>query len=211
MSSLPARPDRDWLVSRLIPLSAPPPEAAPVEGDIDFHDDYAVGAAAPAAVLIGLVGRPEGLSVLLTRRADSLRSHTGQIALPGGRCDPGETPQQTAVREAYEEIGLNPACVDTLGFCDPHHTRTGFWVTPLVALVEAKAQLAPSPQEVAEIFEVPFGFVMDPANHQQRTGVLRGLERRFYAIEYGERLIWGVTASILVTLYERLMAKASDV
>ena len=211
MTALPSNPDRDWLARRLIPLAAPPPEAAPVEGDLDFHDDYAVGAAAPAAVLIGLVDKPEGLSVLLTRRADSLRRHTGQIALPGGRCDPGETPLQTAVREAYEEIGLEPISVDALGFADAHHTRTGFWVTPVVALVEAAAQLTPNPDEVAEIFEVPFAFVMDPANYQQRTATLNGLQRRFYAIEYGERLIWGVTASILVTLYERLMAKASDV
>lgn len=211
MTGLPFDPGREWLVSRLIALGEPPPEAAPVRDNLDFHDDFAVGAAAPAAVLVGLIRREEGLSVLLTRRADSLRRHTGQIAFPGGRCDPGETPLQTAVREANEEIGLEPDCVDSLGFADPHHTRTGFWVTPAVALVEAKARFAPSPQEVAEIFEVPFAYLMNPANHQQRTAMLNGKERRFYAIEYGERLIWGVTASIIVALHQRLSAGGADV
>lgn len=196
-------PDRDEITRRLIPLDQPPPEARPA-ADEDIQDDFAEGAAAPAAVLIGLVQRPEGLSVLLTRRADSLKRHKGQIALPGGRCDEGEGPAWTAIREAHEEIGLDPAFVDPLGFSDPFHTRTGFWVTPLVALVSPQASLTPSPDEVAEIFETPFSFLMNPGNHQQRTGMLAGEERRFYAIEYDGRLIWGITAGVLQRLYVRL-------
>ena len=195
---------RAWLESRLIPLDQPPPEARATPDSLDFNDALAEGAAAPAAVLIGLIERPEGLSVLLTRRADSLRRHTGQVALPGGRCDEGETALQTALREAFEEIGLDPAHVDPIGYSDPHHTRTGFWVTPLVARVEPQAVLTANPEEVAEIFETPFAFLMNPANHELREAVLRGQTRQFYAMEYGERLIWGVTANILKTLHDRL-------
>jgi 8-oxo-dGTP pyrophosphatase MutT (NUDIX family) len=196
-------PGREWLAARLLPLDSPPPEARRTRED-DIQDDFAEGAAAPAAVLVGLVDRPGGLSVLLTRRADSLKRHTGQIALPGGRCEAGEGPAQTAVREAHEEIGLDPGLVDPLGFSDPFHTRTGFWVTPMVALVSPQAVLTPSPDEVAEIFETPFAFLMDPANHEQRSAVLAGEARRFYAMDYQGRVIWGVTAGILKALYDRL-------
>jgi 8-oxo-dGTP pyrophosphatase MutT (NUDIX family) len=198
-----ADPERGWLAERLILLDQPPPEAAPTRED-EIYDDFARGAAAPAAVLIGLVPRPDGLSVLLTRRADSLRRHTGQIALPGGRCDAGEGPLQTALREAWEEIGLDPASVDPLGYADPFHTRTGFWVTPVVALVSPQAALAANPQEVAEIFETPFRFLMNPVNHQHRSAILGGTMRRFYAMEHDGRLIWGVTAGMLHALYLRL-------
>ncbi len=200
-------PTRKWLAQRLIPLGAPPPEARPTRGD-EVQDDFAEGAAAPAAVLIGLVERPAGLSVLLTRRADSLKRHTGQIALPGGRCDAGEGPAQTALREAHEEIGLDPELVDPVGFSDPYHTRTGFWVTPLVARVSPAAVLTPAPDEVAEIFETPFAFLMDPANHQRRSAVLAGERRQFYAMDHDGRLIWGVTAAILKALYDRLHGDA---
>jgi len=202
-------PSRDWLARRLIPLGAPPPEAAPAL-EQDIQDEFADGAAAPAAVLIGLVGRPGGLSVLLTRRADSLRRHTGQIALPGGRCDEGEGPALTAIREAQEEIGLDPVHIDAVGFSDPFHTRTGFWVTPLVALVSPEVELTPSPDEVAEIFETPFAFLMDPANHELRTGVLRGQTRQFYAMDHEGRVIWGVTAGIIRALYLRLYGDVTD-
>jgi 8-oxo-dGTP pyrophosphatase MutT (NUDIX family) len=199
-----SEPARDWIARRLIALESPPPQAWPIRGDLDFHDDWALGAVAPAAVLIGLVDRPDGLSVLLTKRSETLARHTGQIALPGGRCDEGETPVQTAIREAHEEVGLDPAHIDPLGFSDPHHTRTGFWITPVVALISAEAVLTPSPFEVAEIFETPFQFLMDPANHQQRSAMLGGEMRQFYAMDHDGRLIWGVTAGIIRALYDRL-------
>ena len=202
-------PSREWLMQRLIPLDMPPPEAAPARED-DIQDDLAEGAAAPAAVLIGLAPRAGGYSVLLTRRAETLRRHTGQIALPGGRCDEGEGPALTAIREAQEEIGLDPAHIDPLGFSDPFHTRTGFWVTPLVALVSSQATFTPNPHEVAEIFETPLLFLMDPANHELRTGVLRGQTRQYYAMDHEGRVIWGVTAGILRVLYLRLYGAVSD-
>lgn len=196
-------PQAGFLRSRLIPLDQPPPEAQPA-GDEDFHDNFAQGAAAPAAVLVGLAPRPAGMTVLLTRRADSLKRHTGQFALPGGRCDEGEGPAWTAIREAHEEIGLDPLHVQPLGFSDPFHTRTGFWVTPLVALVAPQAELTANPDEVAEIFEAPLAFLMDPANHQQRSAFMAGEMRRFFAIDYEGRVIWGITAAVLQRLYVRL-------
>lgn len=200
-------PDRAFLARRLIPLDRPPPEAEPTRED-EIYDDFAVGAAAPAAVLIGLVPRPQGLMVLLTRRADSLRRHTGQIALPGGRCDPGEGALPTALREAWEEIGLDRRWIDPLGFSDPFHTRTGFWVTPVVAMVSSEAAFTANPAEVAEIFETPFHFLMDPVNHQHRSAILGGTMRRFYAMEHDGRTIWGITAGMLQALYLRLYGEA---
>ena len=115
-----------------------------------------------------------------------------------------------AIREAQEEIGLDPAHIDPLGFSDPFHTRTGFWVTPLVALVSSQATFMPNPHEVAEIFETPLLFLMDPANHELRTGVLRGQTRQYYAMDHEGRVIWGVTAGILRVLYLRLYGAVSD-
>ncbi len=197
--------DPDWLARRLIPLDAAPPaqsQPPPPEFDLDFDPALSFS---PAAVLIGLVPRQGGLSVLLTRRSDALRKHTGQIALPGGRCDAGETPADTALREAHEEIGLDPAAVRLLGLCDPQHTRSGFLVTAVVGMVAAAAALAANPDEVAEIFETPFDFLMDPANHQLRYGDLpTGERRQVYFIDHDGRMIWGVTAGLLRGLYRRL-------
>jgi 8-oxo-dGTP pyrophosphatase MutT (NUDIX family) len=163
----------------------------------------------PAAVLVGLIEREYGYSVLLTRRADTLRRHTGQIALPGGRCDPGETAWQTAVREAHEEVGLAPDYVSLAGLSSPYRTGTGFLVTPVVGFIQPGFSLAANPAEVADIFETPFGFLMDPANHEQHERQApTGETRRFYAMTHEDRFIWGATAGMLRALYNRLYGAA---
>jgi 8-oxo-dGTP pyrophosphatase MutT (NUDIX family) len=186
------REDAHWIAQRLAPL------------DIDLEYDPALSFI-PAAVLVALVPREHGLSVLLTRRSDALRSHTGQIALPGGRCEPGETPPATALREAHEEIGLDPGAVRLLGLGDPLHTRSGYLVAPVVGLAAADAVLTANPDEVAEIFETPFAYLMNPENYEVRIMTLpTGEQRSVYVVEHAGRSIWGVTAAILHRLHERL-------
>lgn len=159
----------------------------------------------PAAVLTGLIPRPEGVSVLLTRRSDALRRHSGQVALPGGRAEPGETPVQTALREAEEEVGLAPRFVRPIGLGDLYRTGTGYAITPVVAIITPGFALTPDPGEVAEIFETPFRFLMDPKNHERRTWVdAQGEPRPYYAMPHEGRMIWGVTAGLFRALYERL-------
>jgi 8-oxo-dGTP pyrophosphatase MutT (NUDIX family) len=205
---------RDWIAGRLDPLREDAASDHPTRSDFDlngarpFHDtpDFK-----PAAVLIALVERAEGLGVILTRRADTLRSHTGQVALPGGRLDPGETPWRAALREAHEEIGLDPECVSLVGLSTPYRTGTGYHVIPVVGFVTAPVALTPNPAEVAEIFEPPLDFLMDPANLQQRQGrTPAGDSRRFYAMTWGDQLIWGATAGILRALRDRLYGPADD-
>ena len=159
----------------------------------------------PAAVLAGLITRPEGLSVLLTRRSDALRRHSGQVALPGGRAEPGETPVQTALREAEEEVGLSPRFVRPIGLGDLYRTGTGYAITPVVALITPGFELTPDPGEVAEIFETPFRFLMDPSNHERKTWVdAEGEQRPYYAMPQEGRMLWGVPAGLFRSLYERL-------
>ena len=167
-------------------------------------DPLTVAAARPAAVLAPIIPRPEGLTVLLTLRAAHLRSHSGQVAFPGGKIDAGETPGETALREAREEIGLAPGQVEPLGWLDPYLTGTGYRVTALVALIDPAFAPTLNPDEVADVFETPFAFLMDAANHRLEERQWRGRTRKFYAMPHGERYIWGVTAGILRNLYERL-------
>ena len=189
--------DRDFIRSRLLPLASwAPPEARP-------------GDHAPAAVLAGLIDRPEGFTVLLTLRTAHLRSHAGQIALPGGRADPGERPWETALREAWEEVGLDPALVEVAGLSDPFWTRTGYLITPVVGFVQPDFTLAPNAEEVADVFEVPFAFLMDAANHRTILRELSdGSKHEVWAMPYQERNIWGVTAMLLRDLYARLHGAA---
>lgn len=183
---------RAWIAGHLDRLEA----TAPLAEDV---------ALAPAAVLIALVEHPAGLAVILTRRADTLRAHTGQIALPGGRCDPGETPWAAALREAEEEIGLDPALVTLAGLSSPYRTGTGYRVIPVVGFVAPGFTLAPNPAEVADVFETPFGFLMDPANHEEHEREIpAGVKRRFHAMTWENRFIWGATAGILRALHDRL-------
>jgi 8-oxo-dGTP pyrophosphatase MutT (NUDIX family) len=167
-------------------------------------DPQTVAAARPAAVLAPIIPRPEGLTMLLTLRAAHLRSHSGQVAFPGGKIDAGETPGETALREAREEIGLAPSLVEPLGWLDPYLTGTGYRVTALVALIDPAFAPTLNPDEVADVFETPFAFLMDAANHRLEERQWRGRTRKFYAMPYRERYIWGVTAGILRNLYERL-------
>ena len=164
----------------------------------------AIAAARAAAVLLPIVERPQGLTVLLTLRAPALRAHSGQVAFPGGKIDPGETPRETALRETREEIGLEERYIEPLGWLDPYLTGTGFRVAPLVALVEPSFALKINRNEVDEVFETPFAFLMDPANHRLDEREWQGRRRRFYAMPHEGRYIWGATAGILRNLYEKL-------
>ncbi len=203
---------RAWISRHLDPLEEREPVQGGLRSDYDLNpqrERVPKGPLTPASVLIGLVDRPHGYSVLLTRRADTLRRHTGQIALPGGRRDPGETPWGTALREAHEEVGLDPALVTLAGLSTPYETGTGFLITPVVGFVQPGFQLSPNPAEVAEVFETPFGFLMDPGNHEQHERVTpAGERRRFYAMTHEDRFIWGATAGILRALYDRLYGAA---
>jgi 8-oxo-dGTP pyrophosphatase MutT (NUDIX family) len=157
-----------------------------------------------AAVLAPIVARPEGLTVLLTLRATQLRSHSGQVAFPGGKIDPGETPLAGALREAREEIGLEERFIEPLGWLDPYLTGTGFRIAPLVALVEPDFTLTINPHEVEAAFETPLAFLMDEANHEIHEREWSGRKRRYYAMPYEDRYIWGATAGMLRNLWERL-------
>jgi 8-oxo-dGTP pyrophosphatase MutT (NUDIX family) len=203
---------RDWIARHLDPLEEGEAATGVGRSDFDLNPEQFPPTSeplTPASVLIGLVEREAGVTVLLTRRADTLRRHTGQVAFPGGRRDPGETPWQTALREAEEEIGLSPDFVSLTGLSTPYRTGTGYLITPVVGFVRPGFDLVPNPHEVAEIFETPFGFLMDPANYQQQERTLPdGMVRRFYATTHENQYIWGATAGILRALYDRLYGAA---
>jgi 8-oxo-dGTP pyrophosphatase MutT (NUDIX family) len=158
----------------------------------------------PAAVLVPIVEHPGAPTVLLTQRATQLRNHAGQVSFPGGRIEPQDrTPTAAALREAHEEIGLEESCVSVVGFLTDHVVISGFRVTPVVAMVRPGFKLLLDAQEVADTFEVPLSFVLDPRNHRPRVHRFRAAdaEARMFDIPYGNRNIWGATAGMLVTLY----------
>jgi len=158
----------------------------------------------PAAVLVPIVMR-EKPTLLLTERSSALRQHSGQIAFPGGRVDPTDASVlEAAYREAEEEIGLSARFISPLGYLDAYLSTTNYLVIPVVARVSPSYALNLNPQEVADTFEVPLGFLMDPAHHELHAREWKGRLRRYYAMPYRERYIWGVTAGIIRNLYERL-------
>ncbi len=196
-----------WIAERLHPLSLDARPDRRVHADYDLAGEAVAGASgvlAPAAVLIALVQREGGLNLILTRRADTLSRHSGQVALPGGRTEAGETPWTAALREAEEEIGLERRYVRLVALGDLYRTGTGFEITPVVGFVTSGFSLTPSAAEVAEVFETPFAFLMDPANHEERMWESPTGSRRYYAMPHENRLIWGATAGILRGLWERL-------
>jgi 8-oxo-dGTP pyrophosphatase MutT (NUDIX family) len=180
-------------------------------GDLDLDpvlwERAGVQATRPAAVLIPVVDRPEPM-VLLTLRTE-LPSHPGQIAFPGGKIEADDaTPAAAAMREADEEIGLARPLIDPIGYLDLYLTFSGFRILPTVARVSADYALALNRSEVAEAFEVPLAFLMEPANHQRKIRDWKGIAREYYAMPFGERYIWGVTAGIVRNLYERIYQPA---
>ena len=200
-----------WIAARLHPRADSDPATSRVCSDYDLNPQMRTAEAAPlqsAAVLAGLVEREHGLNLLLTRRADTLTRHSGQVAFPGGRSDPGELPWDTALREAWEEIGLDPGFVRVVGLGDQYETGSGFCITPVVGFVSAGFNIAASAAEVAEVFETPFAFLMNPSNHELRTHYGDdGQHRRYYAMPHEGRAIWGATAGMLRGLYERLFGR----
>jgi 8-oxo-dGTP pyrophosphatase MutT (NUDIX family) len=156
-----------------------------------------------AAVLIAITGRPEP-GVILTVRREHMRTHAGQVSFPGGRLDPGEDAVAAALREAEEEIGLPPVQVELWGTADPYRTVTGFAVTPVVGLVPPDLPLAPHEHEVADWFEAPLSFLLDPSNQQRMSAEFQGRVRHYYQIDWQGRRIWGATAAMLVNLSRRL-------
>jgi 8-oxo-dGTP pyrophosphatase MutT (NUDIX family) len=191
-----------------VPAALHDPDAPAVRGDLDLNPEtwtkLGLAAVKPAAVLIPVVNRPMP-TVILTKRTDDLPSHAGQIAFPGGKIDDGDaTPAEAALREASEEIGLDQALVEPLGYLDLYLTFSGFRILPTVARVAPDFVLTPNRNEVADIFEVPLAFLMSPENHLLKSRDWRGIVRHYYEIPYQDRHIWGVTAGILRNLYDRI-------
>ena len=178
-------------LARSLPASA-------VYGDDDVDR---AAAATVAAVLVPIVTHGAGLTVLLTQRTAHLKAHSGQVAFPGGRAEAGDaSPEDTALRESQEEIGLARERVEVLARLPEYLTRTGYRVTPVVGLVAPPLELKPDPNEVEAVFEVPLAFLLDVGNHKRRTREFQGRTVGFYEMPYGDRYIWGATAGMIVNL-----------
>jgi 8-oxo-dGTP pyrophosphatase MutT (NUDIX family) len=163
------------------------------------------GGLCEAAVLVPVVLRADGPALILTRRTDSLRHHAGQISFPGGRIEAADpSPLHAALREAEEEIGLPRTATEALGYLDPLATITGFRVVPVLGLVHGEPALRLDPGEVAEAFEVPLAFVLDPGNLEEHAREFRGRVRRYHVIRWRHYDIWGATASMIANLSRRL-------
>jgi 8-oxo-dGTP pyrophosphatase MutT (NUDIX family) len=193
----PSTPDQDmqWLAGATAELASKVRAALPSR-------------TVPAAVLIPLVERETGLTVLLTQRAETLKDHAGQISFPGGRIEPDDKDAwHAALREAHEEIGLRAEFVEFAGYLPDHHVITGFRVTPVVAFVNPEYQLRIAAAEVHDAFEVPLDFILDAENHKSRQRVLGGVTLEVHDIPYGDRNIWGATAGMLMTLRRMLQTR----
>lgn len=196
----------DPLVERLCAaLAGDAPPA--LRGDWDFAEGTdPLRELTPAAVLIPIVLHTAP-TVLLTRRTDTLRRHAGQVAFPGGRADPeDDSPVATALREAQEEVALDPARVEVVGIADPYETGTGYRITPVVGLIPPDLPLVPAEAEVAALFEVPLAHLLDAANHRVQQAEWQGRLRHYYQIDWETHRIWGATAGMIVNLARRLAA-----
>ena len=202
---LPPRSQREWLAEA---LARPTPASARNLSD-GFRLPDRRGEPTPAAVLVPLVNRPEGLQVLFTQRTAHLSDHAGQISFPGGRVEPQDPSHAAAaLRETQEEVGLPPERVAILGQLAEYETVTGFRVTPIVGWVEPPFAVQPDPFEVADVFEVPLAFLLDPENQQRHFRMLGEMRRDYWAIPYRDRYIWGATAAMLLILDRTLRAAA---
>jgi 8-oxo-dGTP pyrophosphatase MutT (NUDIX family) len=188
------------LAERIRDALAEPAKLPPLPGDLP---EQRALASLPAAVLIAITDRADP-GVILTVRREHLRTHAGQIAFPGGRLDEGEEPVAAALREAHEELGLDPALVELAGRLDEYRTVTGYVVTPVIGVVPPELPLRPHEHEVADWFEAPLAYLLDATNQQVETAVFAGLERRYWQIGWNGRRIWGATAAMLVNLSRRL-------
>jgi 8-oxo-dGTP pyrophosphatase MutT (NUDIX family) len=188
------------LADRLRAALAAPALDPPLEGDLP---EQRANATVPAAVLIAVTDRPDPGLILTTRR-EHLRTHAGQIAFPGGRIDPGEDAVAAALREAHEELLLEPGLVEPIGRIEEYRTVTGFVVTPVLGVIPPNLTLEPHEHEVAEWFEAPLDFLLDPDNQHQRSALFQGRTRHYYEIIWKDHRIWGVTAAIIVNLSRRL-------
>lgn len=189
------------LVERLRDALAAAHDAVLLTGD-DREAESAAGV--PAAVLIAVTDRPDP-GLILTQRTGDLRKHAGQIAFPGGRIDPGDADAVTAaLREAREEIALDPQAVQVVGTADSYRTITGYSVTPVIGVIPSHTPLIAQPDEVASVFEVPLAFLLDQANHVEASVEFQGHVRHYYEIQWADRRIWGATAAIIVNLSRRL-------
>ncbi len=198
---------RDIIVERLLYL--PPIEQLLTADDLQKQAEASQRPLKPAAVLLLVVNRPGEPTVVFTQRTPHLSAHAGQISLPGGSTDPEDgSPVRTALREAHEELGIEPERVQVLGQLPEYRTSTGFAVTPIVGWTEPPIEYRPDPHEVADVFEVPLSFLLDAANHRYESAFFKGRMRHYWSMPYGERFIWGATAGMLVT-FHRLMARES--
>lgn len=188
------------LAERLRTALSKPALLPSLEGDLD---ELRAEANVPAAVMVAVTDRPEP-GVILTVRREHMRTHAGQVAFPGGRIDPGEDAIAAALREAWEEIGLDQSTAEVVAEVDPYRTITGFLVTPVLAVVPPDQQLSPHEHEVADWFEAPLHFVLDPANQQLKSALFQGRERHYYEIVWNDRRIWGATAAMIINLSRRL-------
>lgn len=183
-------------------LAAETPHAL-LDGDLP---EVRADADVAAAVLIAVTDRPEP-GVILTVRREHMRTHAGQVAFPGGRLDPGEDAVAAALREAHEEVGLDPRVVDIVGEIEPYRTVTGYVVTPVLAVIPPNLPLEPHEHEVADWFEAPLAFLLSAANQKQKSALFQGRERHYWEILWNERRIWGATAAVIVNLSRRLQWK----
>ena len=188
------------LKERLLAALSSPAGLPPLQGDLP---ELRAKAEVAAAVLIAITDR-EDPGVILTVRREHLRTHAGQVAFPGGRVDAGEHPTEAALREAHEEILLDPSAVDLIGSIEPYRTVTGYVVTPVLGLVPPDLPLTAHEHEVADLFEAPLAYLLDPANQHLRSALFQGQTRHYYEILWNERRIWGATAAMIVNLSRRL-------